>query len=98
VERHRARRSPKRSRLAKGIRLTKAAKPRSPFELNKPDYLRWGALRSSSASSSTPAGCLLQLAHGLDEGARGAKSGCKSNKHCFFSILATLSPDSFRSS
>jgi hypothetical protein len=26
------------------------------------------------ASSSTPAGCLLQLKHGLDEGARGAKS------------------------
>jgi hypothetical protein len=27
-----------------------------------------------SASASTPAGCLLQLVHGLDEGARGAKS------------------------
>jgi hypothetical protein len=50
----------------------------SPFELNKPDYLLlWGCFRSSSASSSTPAGCVLQLIHGLDgdedEGARGAK-------------------------
>jgi hypothetical protein len=37
------------------------------------------ALRSSFASSSTPAGCFLQLehGHGLDEAARGAKSGCK---------------------
>jgi hypothetical protein len=33
----------------------------SPFELNKPDYLLWGCFRSSFASSSTPAGCLLQL-------------------------------------
>ena len=34
------------------------------------------------ASSSTPAGCLLQLIHGLDEGARDAKSQRrkKSNK------------------
>jgi hypothetical protein len=46
-----------------------------PFELNKPDYLLWGCFRSSFASSSTPAGCLLQLEHGLDEAARGAKSG-----------------------
>jgi hypothetical protein len=57
----------------------------SPFELNKPDYLLWGALRSGSASSSTPAGCVLQLIRGLGEAARGAKSGCAtSNKHCFF--------------
>jgi hypothetical protein len=64
------------------------------------DYLLWGCFRSSFASSSAPAGCLLQLIHGLDEGARGAKSGCKkSNKHCEgFSIQATLYPDSFRSS
>jgi hypothetical protein len=45
-----------------------------PFEQKEPDYLLWGPLRSSFASSSTPAGCLLQLEHGLDEGARGAKS------------------------
>jgi hypothetical protein len=48
-----------------------------PFEQKEPDYLLWAPLRSSFASSSTPAGCLLQLEHGLDEGARGAKSGCK---------------------
>jgi hypothetical protein len=47
------------------------------FEQFKPDYLLWGPLRSSFATSSTPAGCLLQLKHGLDEAARGAKSGCK---------------------
>jgi hypothetical protein len=71
-----------------------------PFEQKEPDHLLWGCFRSSFASSSTPAGCLLQLIHGLDEGARGAKSGCKkSNKHCKgFSIQATLSPDSFISS
>jgi hypothetical protein len=46
----------------------------SPFELNKPDYLLWGCFCSSFASSSTPAGCLLQLKHGLDKAARGAKS------------------------
>jgi hypothetical protein len=56
----------------------------SPFELNKPDYCDyllwlWGCFcfRSGFASSSTPAGCLLQLKHGLDEAARGAKSGCE---------------------
>jgi hypothetical protein len=48
-----------------------------PFEQKEPDYLLWGCFRSSFASSSTPAGCLLQLIHGLDEGARSAKSGCK---------------------
>jgi hypothetical protein len=53
------------------------------FEQFKPDYLLWGPLRSIFASSSTPAGCLLQLKHGLDEGARGAKSGCKKSYwHC----------------
>jgi hypothetical protein len=46
-----------------------------PFEQIKPDYLLWGCFRLSFASSSTPAGCLLQLKHGLDEAARGAKSG-----------------------
>ena len=52
-----------------------------PFEQKEPDYLLWAPLRSSFASSSTPAGCLLQLKHGLDEGARGAKSHRKkSNK------------------
>jgi hypothetical protein len=51
--------------------------PRIPFEQKEPDYLLWGPLRSSFASSSTPAGCLLQRIHGLDEGARGAKSGCQ---------------------
>jgi hypothetical protein len=45
-----------------------------PFEQKETDYLLWGCFRSSFASSSTPAGCLLQLIHGLDEGARGAKS------------------------
>jgi hypothetical protein len=48
---------------AKGTRLPALAPP--------------APLRSSFASSSTPAGCLLQLKHGLDEAARGAKSGCK---------------------
>jgi hypothetical protein len=50
-----------------------------PFEQINPDYLLWGCFRSSFAmhSSSTPAGCLFQLKHGLDEAARGAKSGCK---------------------
>jgi hypothetical protein len=41
------------------------------FEQKESDYLLWGCFRSSSASSSTPAGCLLQLAllvHGLDKG------------------------------
>jgi hypothetical protein len=38
-----------------------------PFEQKEPDYLLWAPLRSSSASSSTPAGCLLQLKHGLDD-------------------------------
>jgi hypothetical protein len=45
-----------------------------PFEQKEPDYLLWGPLCSSFASANTPAGCLLQLKHGLDEGARGAKS------------------------
>jgi hypothetical protein len=39
-----------------------------PFEQKEPDYLLWGCFRSSFASSSTPAGCLLQLIHGLDAG------------------------------
>jgi hypothetical protein len=51
--------------------------PGIPFEQKEPDYLLWGCFRSSFASSSTPAGCLLQLIHGLDEGARGAKSDWK---------------------
>jgi hypothetical protein len=55
----------------------RAPRPKIPFEQIKPDYLLWGCFRWSFASSSTPAGCLLQLVHGLDgmdEGARGAKS------------------------
>jgi hypothetical protein len=52
-----------------------ASCPLIPFEQKEPDYLLWPPLRSSFASSSTPAGCLLQLKHGLDEAARGAKSG-----------------------
>jgi hypothetical protein len=52
-----------------------AARILIPFEQKEPDYLLWGPLRSSFASSSTPSGCLLQLKHGLDEGPRGAKSG-----------------------
>jgi hypothetical protein len=81
----------------------KSARPHGgiPFEQKGPDYLLWGCFRSSFASSSTPAGCLLQLIlHGLDEGARGAKSQRKkSNKEREgFSIQATLSPGSFRSS
>jgi hypothetical protein len=48
-----------------------------PFEQIKPDHLLWGCFRSGFASSSTPAGCLFQLKHGLDEAARGAESGCK---------------------
>jgi hypothetical protein len=50
-------------------------------------------------SASAPAGCLLQLIHGLDEGARGAKSQSENcNKQSEgFSIQATLSPDSLRS-
>jgi hypothetical protein len=48
------------------------------FEQKGRDYLLWGALRSGFTSSSTPAGCLWQLIHGLDEGARGAKSPCAS--------------------
>jgi hypothetical protein len=48
-----------------------------PFAQKEPDYLLWGPLCSSFASSSRPAGCLLQLKHGLDEAARDAKSGCK---------------------
>jgi hypothetical protein len=64
------------------------------FEQNERDYLLWVCFRSSFASSSTPAGCLLQLIHGLDEGARGAKSyRKKSNKEREgFSIQATLYP------
>jgi hypothetical protein len=45
-----------------------------PFEQIKPDYLLLGCFRWIFASASTPTGCLLQLIHGLDEGARGAKS------------------------
>jgi hypothetical protein len=41
-----------------------------------------GHLRSSFASSRRPAGCLLELTHGLDEGPRDAKSPYKkSNSH-----------------
>jgi hypothetical protein len=54
--------------------LNNALRSRIAFEQKERDYLLWGSFRSSSASSSTPAGCLLQLIHGLDEGARGAKS------------------------
>jgi hypothetical protein len=50
-----------------------------PFEQIKPDHLLWGCYRPSFAtvvrSHLLPAGCLLQLIHGLDEGARGAKIG-----------------------
>jgi hypothetical protein len=63
-----------------GIRDPAASRPSAswiPFEQKEPDYLLWGPLRSSFASSCTPAGCLLQPKHGLDEGARGAKSGWK---------------------
>jgi hypothetical protein len=66
---------------------------RITFEQKERGYylLLWGALCSSFASSSTPGGCLLQLIHGLDEGAPGAKSQCKkSNSQCEgFSIQAT---------
>jgi hypothetical protein len=48
-----------------------------PFEQKEPDYLLWGCFRWGFASASTPAGCLLPLVHGLDEGARGAKSPWK---------------------
>jgi hypothetical protein len=52
-----------------------------PSEQKEPgDYLLWGCFRSGFASSSTPAGCLFQLIHGLDEGARGAKSPWKKNR------------------
>jgi hypothetical protein len=47
---------------------------RIDFEQRKRDYLLWGCFRWSFASSSTPAGCLNISIHGLDEGARGAKS------------------------
>jgi hypothetical protein len=63
------------------IGLTPLPQPLIAFEQFKPDYLLWGALRPSFASASTPAGCVLQLIHGLDEGARDAKSQSeKSNK------------------
>jgi hypothetical protein len=70
------------------------------FEQKERDYLLWGCFRSSFASSSTPAGCLLELIHDLDQGARSAKSPCAtSNKRRgFFSIQATLSPGPLRSS
>jgi hypothetical protein len=45
-----------------------------PFEQIKPDYLLWGCFRSNFASSSTPAGCVLQLKHGLDHRAREAQN------------------------
>jgi hypothetical protein len=45
--------------------------PPSECEQSKPDYLIWGALRSGFASAIAPAGCLLELAHGL--GAEGAR-------------------------
>jgi hypothetical protein len=62
---------------------TRTPRPQSTrgtaFEQFKPEYLLWGPLRPSFASASTPAGCLLQLIHGLDEGARGAESQRKKN-------------------
>jgi hypothetical protein len=48
-----------------------------PFEQKEPDYMLWGCFRWSFASTSTPAGCLLQLIHGLDEETRDAKSHIK---------------------
>jgi hypothetical protein len=42
--------------------------PLIPFEQKEPDYLLWGCFRSRFASSSTPAGCLLQLMSGLRRG------------------------------
>jgi hypothetical protein len=57
-----------------GITGTPPSAPGIPFEQKEPDYLLWAPLRSGFASSCTPAGCLLQLKHGLDEGARGAES------------------------
>jgi hypothetical protein len=68
-----------------------ARQPPIPFEQIKPDYLLWGCFRWSFASSSTPAGCLLQLIHGLDEGARGAKSQRKkSNNQRAVSFITRL--------
>jgi hypothetical protein len=57
---------------------------RTPFEQKEPDYLLWGPLRSRFASSSTPAGCLLQLnsmAWVLDAWMRGreARNPAKKN-------------------
>jgi hypothetical protein len=46
----------------------------SEYEQKEPDYLLWGCFHWSFASASTPAGRLLQLIHGLGEGAQGAKS------------------------
>jgi hypothetical protein len=47
--------------------------PAIAFEQKERDYLLWGCFRWSFASASTPAGCLLQLIHGLDE-AREARN------------------------
>jgi hypothetical protein len=48
---------------------------KTPFEQKERDCLLRGCFRPSfaSANASTPAGCLLQLIHGLDEGARDAR-------------------------
>jgi hypothetical protein len=64
---------PSNAQRSRGNGLTGADPVRAKGTL---DYLLWGwgPFRSSFASSSTPAGCLLQLKHGLDEAARGAKS------------------------
>jgi hypothetical protein len=58
----------------------------------------WGALHSSFDSASTPVGRLLELIHGLGEGARGAKPWYKKGNSQFaVSLLsAALSPDSFQ--
>jgi hypothetical protein len=60
--------------LAHGLWPATELRATTAFEQIKPDYLLWGCFRWSFASASTPAGCLLQLIHGLDEVARGAKS------------------------
>jgi hypothetical protein len=67
------------------------AAPQIPFEQIKPDYLLGGCFRWSFASASTPAGCLLQLIHGLDESARDAKSQSENcNKQSAVSFITRL--------
>jgi hypothetical protein len=63
----------------------------SPFELNKPDCLLWGALRASSARS--PAGWLLQLVRGLggDPAVKCAMRGFRS-RLLFVSRLLQIKP------